>query len=413
MDPLGIELAIDARLTVVVLVSVLAGTVLGLLSGLVPGLHANNFALVLASVAPSVPAPALAVGAAMLAAGVVHSFLNAIPALALGVPDAEMAPTALPGHRLVLAGRGREAIRLSALGSGLAVTIALPLAVPITFLMEVAYPYLRSHIRLLLFGVVVGLLATERTHSTRAVGGATFLASGLLGWFTLDRSPEAPLAAGGVLAPLFAGLFGAPMLIEAARGGGVPPQEDPALRSTKGRVAMTAGAGAVAGALVGYLPGISAAIAAVAVLVLMPGGVDDRGYVIATSGVDTANAIFALFALVTIGQPRTGVLVAVESASVPLNLPVLVVAVLFAGVVGTVAVLAVGDVYLRAVASADYVVLCGGALVFLVVLSGLFAGFAGVGIFLVATAIGLVPVWFGAYRVHCMGVLIGPLLVWG
>lgn len=413
MDPTGIEVIVDARLTLLVVGSVFVGALLGTLSGLVPGLHANNFALLLAGVAPSIPGPALAVGAAMLAAGVVHSFLNAIPALALGVPDAEMAPTALPGHRLVLAGRGREAIRLSALGSGLAVAIALPLAIPITILMDAIYPTLRDHIRLVLLAVVIGLLATERTHTTRIVGAITFVASGALGWFTLDLSLEAPLSAGGILAPLFAGLFGAPILIEAARGGGVPPQEDAALRSTRSRVAMTAGAGAVAGALVGYLPGISAAIAAVAVLVVLPGGVDDRGYVVATSGVDTANAIFALFALVTIGQPRTGVLVAVESANVPLNLPVLVAAVLFAGMLGTLAVLAIGDRYLRVVAAVDYIYLCTGALLLLLVLSGLFAGFTGVGVFFVATAIGLIPVQCGAYRVHCMGVLIGPLLLWG
>lgn len=413
MDPLGIDLVIDVRLTLLLCLSVGAGSALGTVSGLIPGLHANNFALFLASIAPAVPAPPLAIGAAMLAAGVVHTFLNAIPALALGVPDAEMAPTALPGHRLVLAGRGGEAIRLSALGSGLAVIIAVPLAIPLTLGMEVAYPILREHIRVLLAAVVVGLLASERSHSTRVIGGVTFLLSGGLGWLTLDISLEAPLAAGGILAPLFAGLFGAPMLLEAARGGGVPPQEEPSVRVPRRRVAGTAGAGALAGALVGYLPGISAAIAAVAVLVVLPGGVDDRGYVVATSGVDTSNAIFALFALIAIGQPRSGVLVAVEAADVPLNLPVLVAAVLVAGAVGTGAVLLIGDRYLSVVSTVDYITLCGGAIVLLFVLSGLFAGFAGIGVFLIATVIGLIPVRFGAYRVHCMGVLIGPLLLWG
>lgn len=411
MDPVGIEAVVDLRLSALAIGAVVAGTSLGAVSGLVPGLHANNFALLLASLAVVVPAEPLLLGVAMLAAGVTHSFVNAVPALAIGVPDAEMAPTALPGHRLVMAGRGREAIRLSALGSALAVLVAVPLAVPITWGMTVAYPILYEYIEVLLGLVVLGLLASERSARSRVGGALAFVLSAGLGAATLDLSPEAPLSAGGILAPLFAGLFGAPILLDAMAGGGVPRQDDAGLRSTRTRVAATALAGAVAGALVGYLPGISAAIAAVAVLVLLPGGVDDRGYVVATSGVDTANAIFALFALATIGQPRTGVMVAVEEVAAPLNLPVLVASVLLSGAFATVLVVALGDRYLAVVGRVDHTLLSGVVLALLVVLSGLFAGFEGLGVFVVATLIGLVPVRFGAYRVHCMGVLIGPIIV--
>ncbi|MFP4591201.1 MAG: tripartite tricarboxylate transporter permease, partial [Halobacteriales archaeon] len=116
-----IEAALDLPTSATLLLATVAGAGLGIVSGLIPGLHANNFALLLAGLAPSVPADPLVVGAAMLAAGVVHTFVDVVPALAIGVPDADAAVTALPGHRLVLEGRGREAMRLSALGSVLAV----------------------------------------------------------------------------------------------------------------------------------------------------------------------------------------------------------------------------------------------------------------------------------------------------
>jgi putative membrane protein len=413
MNVLGVEFLVEYRLTLVLCVSLLAGSTLGIVSGLIPGLHANNFAFLLAAVAVGVPAPPLAVGTAMLAAGVVHSFVNAIPMLALGVPDAEMAPTALPGHRLVMNGRGREAVRLSALGSGLAVALAVPLAIPVTVGMQALYPAVHEHYRLLLIGVLAGLLLAERTRRSRLGGACTLVLSGLLGWVSLDLDPAAPLDAGGMLAPLFAGLFGAPILLDALGSGGLPEQGDATLCQPRWRVASTALAGALAGALVGYLPGISAAIAAVAVLVVLPGDLTDRGYVVATSGVDTANAIFALFALVSLGEPRTGVLVAVEEVSVPLNLPVLVSAILCAGAIGTAAVFAIGDLYLRLVASVEYLWLSAGVLCLLVVLSGLFAGLAGVGVFCLATAVGLVPTRFGSYRIHCMGVLLCPMVITG
>ncbi|WP_121822563.1 tripartite tricarboxylate transporter permease [Halostella salina] len=409
MDVAGVRILVGPGRSLAVVVFVIGGVALGTVSGLVPGLHANNFALLLAAAASEIPGPPLLIGVAMLSAGVVHTFLDAVPALALGVPDAAMAATALPGHRLVIAGQGYEAIRLSALGSGLAVAVALPLAVPVTRVMTAVYPTLRSHLTLVLAGVVVLLVATERSARAAAAGFGTFAASTGLGALTLDLSPAAPLGTGGMLTPLFAGLFGAPVLVDALDGAGVPEQADPAIASSRRAVFGMAAAGALAGAAVGYLPGVSSAIAAVAVLTVTPGGAGDRGYVVATSGVNTANTLFALFALVALRQPRTGVLVAFDEVGAPLNLPLLVAAAALASVAGFVLVLALGDRYLRVVGRMDYRRLSLAVLALLVCISALFAGVVGVGTFLVSAALGLVPVRFGARRVHLMGVLIGPL----
>jgi putative membrane protein len=258
--------------------------------------------------------------------------------------------------------------------------------------------------------VVVALVASERTWRGKAGGALSFALAALLGALTLDLSPDAPLAAGGMLAPIFAGLFGAPVLIDAIRGGGVPPQNGEAIEIPRWLVATTAVAGALAGAVVGYLPGISAAIAAVAVLVFVPGNAGDRGYIVATSGVDTANTIFALFALVAIGQPRTGVMVAFESVGAPLEIPILLAGVLVAGVVGFVLVITVGDEYLELVGQTEYWKISAVVLTGLLALSYLFTGPVGIVVFAVAAAIGMVPVRLRARRVHLMGVLIGPLM---
>ena len=407
----GVEFVTDPATTVHLLAWILGGAALGCCSGLVPGLHANNFALLLAGFAPSIPGPPLFVGCAMLAAGVVHTFVNAVPAMALGVPDAEMAVTALPGHRMVLEGRGYEAIRLSALGSILAVLVAIPLALPITWGVTAAYPTIRDNLGLVLAMVVVALVASEYTWRARVGGALSFALAAALGLATLDLSPDAPLEAGGMLAPLFAGLFGAPVLIDAIRGSGIPTQRTDEIALPRWLVGATALAGALAGAVVGYIPGISAAIAAVAVLVLVPGEAGDRGYIVATSGVDTANTIFALFALVAIGQPRTGVMVAFESVNAPLELPVLLAGVVLAGLFGFALVIVVGDAYLELVGRMEYWKISAAVLALLCVLSYLFTGPVGIAVFAVAAAIGLVPVRLRARRVHLMGVLIGPLML--
>ena len=398
----GLNPVIAPEVSLLAIGYLLLGIGLGTCSGLTPGIHANNFALLLAGLAPMMPGPPLMVGIAMLSAGVTHTFLDAVPALAIGVPEAEMAVAALPGHKLVLEGRGREAMRLSAVGSIIAVILAIPLAIPITLAMIRWYPVLQRHMPVVLGTVAVVLIATESTRRGMLTGLLGFLVSSAFGLLILDLEPDAPLGEGGVLAPLFAGLFGAPVLIDAMGGGGVPPQGDAKLRVSRREVAIPASAGSVSGAIVGYLPGVSSAIAAVVALLSVPNDDPDRGFVVATSGVDTSNTIFALFALVALGTPRTGVLVAVDEAGVPLNLPVMVATVAASAGVAFILVLVLGDWYLTSVGQVNYTIVCGGILGLLVILSWLFSGFIGIGIFLASTLIGYIPVKGGSKRVHLM-----------
>jgi putative membrane protein len=410
MDVLFPSGAVTPGQTALGIAFVVAGISLGTVSGLVPGLHANNFALLLAAIAPTIPGPARYVGAAMLAAGVVHTFLDVVPALALGVPDSAMAASALPGHRLVLRGRGREALRLSALGSVLAVVFALPLALPVTAAMERFYPAIRANLSLVLGCVVVLLVLTERSHLSRIGAALSLTGSGALGLVALDVPAGGVLPAGDMLAPLFAGLFGAPVLIEALGGEGVPPQADAQITTSRRFVGGVAFVGTLAGAVVGYLPGISSAIAATGALVVLPAR-GPRAFVVATSGVNTANTIFALFALVALGNPRTGVLVALEDAGVPVVLPLFLASIAIAAGVGFVLVVLLGDRYLTAVGNADNTRVSVGVLALLCVLVVAIAGVVGLLVFVVSALVGLIPAQFGAKRANLMGVLLIPLAI--
>jgi len=402
----------DPALFLPVTLATVAGCGLGTCSGLVPGLHANNFALLLAAAAPSVAVDPLVLGAAMLAAGVVHTFLDIVPSLALGVPDAAMAASALPGHRLVLQGRGREALRLSAMGSGLATLLALALSFPVTWAMLRLAPLLSQWFPLVAAAVLVALLATEPSHRARAAALLTFALATGLGLLVLPLSLSGPVA-GSVLAPLFGGLFGAPVLLDALDGDGVPEQADALLAMPPADLAVSGAAGGISGAAVGYLPGVSAGVAATLSLPAVPERSDLRGFVVATSGANTSNAVFALFALVALGSPRTGVLVAVDEAGSPLSLRVLLPVVVTAGAVGFVLVGVLGDVAFRLVTRVNQQRLALAVLGLLAVLAGLFAGTAGLAVFALATLVGSVAPRIGARRVYLMGVLLGPLALNG
>jgi putative membrane protein len=393
-----------------VLVMLSLGIALGTVSGLVPGLHANTFALMLASMASSLPGPPRVVGATLLAAGVVHTFLDVVPTLTLGVPDPAMAATALPGHKLVLGGRGTEALRLSVLGSAIAFVSALVLAIPVTWFMTNAYESLQPFLPVVLGVVATILVLTEPTRWAKLGALLSMTMSALLGITVLDLPANGVIETGTMLAPAFAGLFGAPILLDARHGAGVPPQREPTLAMTPGAVTETALLGTLGGAIVGYLPGMSSGIAAT--MVLLPlSGTSTRRYVVATSSVNTANLVFALCALLAIGTPRTGVLVAVKQADVPLAVPLLVGSTALAATAGVLLVLLLGDRYLRVVGQLDPTTLSWGVLGFLTVLSVVLAGPIGLGVFLGCSLVGRLPVYFGARRITLMGILLGPLLL--
>ncbi|MCF2238188.1 tripartite tricarboxylate transporter permease [Halobacterium salinarum] len=409
MDVAGVRVLVTPMGALAVLAAVAAGVALGTCSGLVPGVHVNTLALLLAAAAPLAPGPPHLVGAALLAAGVTHSILDVVPMLALGVPDAALAVSALPGHRLVLGGRGREALRVSALGSATAVVVAVAFGVPATWLAVRAAPVVYAHLPVVLAVLVVVLVARERSRRARFGAVLAVAASGTLGSVALPMQPDAVVPTGDVLSPLFAGLFGAPVLLAAFQGDGIPEQADARIAVPPREVVRPGVAGSLAGAAVAYVPGVSGAIAAVFALDLTGDDSGDRAFVAALSGVNTANTVFALFALFAIGDPHTGVLVAFERARLPRTLPVLVASVVLAAVVTAAMVPAVGDRYFRAVRAVDHRRLTAGVCLLLVVVAWLFGGGTGVGLLGAATAVGAIPPVFGARRVHLMGVLLVPI----
>lgn len=109
----------------------LFGMGLGTLSGLAPGIHVNTLAVLLIisvpSLSPFLEGICLSVGCSLpsalllactiLSAAICHSFLDYIPSLIMGVPDETECLSVLPSHRLLLEGKGMNALQAAAQGS--------------------------------------------------------------------------------------------------------------------------------------------------------------------------------------------------------------------------------------------------------------------------------------------------------
>lgn len=162
-----------------VILFTLVGCMAGIVTGLVPGIHINNVAvLILTSQSailgfamwafgwaqPSASELIIIVCSLVIGNAITHTFLDFIPSVFLGAPDAETALTLLPGHRMMLAGRGYEAVKCSVVGSFGAVIGALALMVPMRLIVGSpvgAYDALAEWMHLLLLCVAVFLIMTE------------------------------------------------------------------------------------------------------------------------------------------------------------------------------------------------------------------------------------------------------------
>ena len=162
-----------------VLAMSLLGALLGAAAGLVPGLHINNVAYMVGASSATLAAFSLAalsflgvaeaaapllVASLVIAALIAHSFSSILPSVFLGAPDPGRALSVLPAHRLLLAGRGYDAVRASVIGcvGGLAASLAaLPLFRIIMGDPVDAYDKLRPHMSLILVLIVALLIVSE------------------------------------------------------------------------------------------------------------------------------------------------------------------------------------------------------------------------------------------------------------
>ena len=185
----------------IVIPCVFAGIILGAISGLTPGLHVNNFAAMLlatSSVLMSFGLTPYHVASIILAAAISQTFFDAIPAVFVGAPDSDTILTVLPGHRMMLEGRGIEAVRLSAIGSAGSIIAALVLVFPLSWIFSKYNDLLMKYVGVLLLAVAAFMIKVESgpviegqgslVHlKYKALAVLVFLTSGLLGIFAFNH----------------------------------------------------------------------------------------------------------------------------------------------------------------------------------------------------------------------------------
>lgn len=383
---------------------ILLGVLIGILTGLIPGFHPNLIATLAVSYTVF---PPLESSVLLVSAGVTNTFVNFIPAVYLGAPSASTALSVLPGHKLLLEGRGREAIRLTVVGGLVSVLIVAALFPVFMFGLGNVYTVLERYMPFVLISVVLYMVWKDR----RLDSVLFFLLSGMLGYVVLEHNF---IGTRHDLFPLLAGLFGVPMLIHSFRKNPEIPMEDRSVEHIGRReVAREGTLGSLAGVLVGLLPGIGSAQATYLVRELIDED-SERGFMLAIGGVNTSNILVSIVAIYLIGKGRSGVAVSVQNLVQNItfnNIIVLVLTGLISAGLAAAAAIYLARRSLRLFRKLDYSKLCFGVLVFIFTISLLLTGVRGLAVAAVGSSIGLSCLLSGSRRSYLMGCILFPVIL--
>ena len=396
-----------------IVIALIAGILFGTITGLTPGIHVNLISLILISLSSYLlgfTSP-IVLGVFIIAMAVTHTFLDSIPSIFLGAPDADMALGVLPGHKLLLEGKGFEAVKLTLIGSlsCLIITIILiPIMIP---LVPKIYEFVKPFIGYILIFVVLYMIIIEKKFLKISASLFIFILSGSLGLIVLNwPNFKQPLF------PMLTGLFGiSTLIISLQQKTKIPKQKVTETIKVEKKITLKAiAAGVFSGSLTAIFPGLGAAQAAIIGMALV-GSIGAYGFMILIGGINTVNFTFSLATLYSLQKARNGAVVAVLEILKSIDLNTLIIflcTALITGAIATFLTLKISKIFAKLITKINYKKLCFGIIAFITILVFIFSQFYGLLVLIVSTAIGMIAPLIGVKRSHAMGCLMLPVILY-
>lgn len=406
-------------LIIVCLIGVLCGTI----TGLIPGIHVNTVGAFIFASSPfllnSYSPEVLCVF--LISMAISHALLEFIPSMFLGVPEEGTVLSILPGHQMVIEGRGKEAVRLAAAGGFGAIIITIILLPLFFMLLPVIYGPIKPYIWILLIIIVIFMFIRLNKDFKSLFWSITlFLLSGIMGYTMLNL----PISSNVSLLCIFTGLFGvSTLLYSLSQSSFVPTQNR--FHNFRINPAILKGifAGGIAGTILGFLPGLGPAQGSIIAQELSGGGGPENnreGFLVAISGVNTSDTLFSLVMIYLIGNPRSGIAVYVNNILQDFNFNHLIFFIftsLTAVSISLFLCLKLGDKVSEKIEKINYEKLTWIVIIFMSILVISFSIWYHANIlfmlvvYIAAISLGLLPHYVGVNKSNLMGVLIMPAIV--
>ncbi|MBI2106804.1 tripartite tricarboxylate transporter permease [Candidatus Woesearchaeota archaeon] len=390
------------------LVIIVLGTILGIICGLVPGLHPNAVNVILISLSPILLSYLSPIGLATLivAVAVSNSIIDALPSIYLGAPDADSsAMNVLPGHKMLLDGKGHEAIILTITGSLFGLIFAIVSIPPLITFLSKGYPLIIKYIAFIIIAVMAFLILREKNRLWALI---IFLLSGILGIATINLQIKEPLF------PLFSGLFGISTLLLGLKNKvKIPKQEKVEINIKKRKIFKSVLTSLISGSIVSMLPGLGSAQGAILGSSIVKEK-DSKSFLIMVGGISTIDFIISFVSIYALDKARNGSIVAVSKIMEAFTINDLIIFIAIALVVGgisTIIAMKMSKLFSTYISMINYNILSLTIIAGLTIAVLIISGFIGVIVLFTAIFLGMLPDLKETGKSHLMGSLILPVIL--
>lgn len=386
------------------LIAAALGILAGIFTGLMPGIHVNLVsAFVVASAGYLLDiTSAFNLCVFIVSMAVTHTFLDTIPSIFLGAPDSDKVLSVLPGHRLLLEGKGMEAVMLSVVGAIFGLVFASALIPLLVLLTPSFYDAVKDYIAYILIVAVLMLFIFERKNRFWAL--FVFLLSGVIGLAVLNiKELNEPLF------PLLSGLFGVGMLLVSLNMNmKIKEQEEIGDIKIEKKAVIASGIG---GWLASFMPGLGPSQVAIIISGFMKVG--ERAFLVLVGGLGTVNMALSLVTFYILDKARNGAIVAVSKVIENINLyefAALIAVCLISAGIAVVITLKTARRFSILITKVDYKKMCLIVIFIVTALVVLISGWIGFVVLAVTTAVGIFTNLKGVSKNNMMGCLLVPVI---
>jgi putative membrane protein len=385
------------------LLAIILGIILGIVTGLIPGVHVNLITVGLVSLSTNLTGlfTPLQITVIILSMAVTHTFLDTIPSTFLGAPEEDTALGVLPGHKLLMEGKGYEAVMLTLFGSYTSLLVSLA-AIPLFFLvLEKIYQTIAPYIGYILILASGYLIIKEEK---KILAGILFGLSGVLGILVFKTELEQGLF------PLFSGLFGISTLFLSLKNKTNIPKQIFEIKD-KVKIKKEIGIAVAIGWIASFLPGLGTAQAAAIGSTFSKG--ENKKFLVLVGGLSTVNMVLSLLTLHLLNKARNGAVVGISNIlSITFKEFILFLCIaLLVGSVVTFLAIPLIKIFATLITKVKYSSVCVAVIVLLFILVGVLTKGIGLFILLVSTSLGIIPQIQKVSRSQLMGCLLIPTII--
>jgi putative membrane protein len=394
-----------------IVIAISIGVGCGVITGLTPGIHVNLIALILSTqvVFFSSYVSQFQICIIIFACALTHSFIDCIPSIYFGAPDSDQALSVLPGHQLLLEGKGHQAIVFTLIGSYFAYILGLILFPFFMYLMKILYPIIKDVTGYLLIVVMSYMILNEQTIRKKLLAFFFFILAGVLGIFILNNSYLT-----NPLFHLLSGLFGLSILIISINQTSFLPKQSDSKSIDISFIVLVKSVcvSVFVGFIAAFLPGFSSSQAAIVAKNIV-GEIGKRGFLVLVGGINTANFLISLCSLYIIQKARNGAVLAINELTLEFNINFLFVLIISSMIIASIALILTikfSRLCRSLIEKVNYKMIIIFIICFLIVMSFFMDGFIGFLSLGTSTAVGVFASLKGVGKNHLMGCLILPVI---